>query len=520
MANEKPLNVQKPQKATLKEKYQSFMENITIEPVLVCSTIPITLSRLATQNLNLDKACRLNLKYGDAVCDDLIAKKVDGYKTEETAVQEVIAAREIWQNVLYSALPCLLILFIGAWSDRTGRRKICILVPIVGKLLMCISNMINTYFFYELSLELCMFMEAFCPSITGGWVTMYMGAFAYISDVSSEESRTFRMGVASLCLTAGRPIGMALSGILLERIGYYGVFSLSSLLYIFSLLYGIYYMEDPKLPTPKEITENKGFVKTFFDLRHVKDTATVVLKKGPNRRKIKSIMILVCLAIVDGPNMGDFAVRYLYSRYRFNWDAVTYSFYVTFYIVMHSFGSLVSISIFNRKFLWDDSVLGLISSVSRIAGALFTGLAQNSFQMYLAVALGTFNSTSYTALRSMSSKLVSSDEIGKLQSVFNLTEEVASLVFISLYSWMYMITLNYNAGFVYYVTAGITVIVVFIFGWFYKVKNESVKRQKSVDSKNSDDTKDEDGRRNSDVKKKENPITCSIELVGEQVITQ
>lgn len=50
--------------------------------------------------------------------------------------------------------------------------------------------------------------------------------------------------------------------------------------------------------------QDKEFFKTFFDLKHVKDTVTVVIKKGPNRRRIKSIMVLVCLATIDGPNMG------------------------------------------------------------------------------------------------------------------------------------------------------------------------------------------------------------------------
>lgn len=115
----------------------------------------------------------------------------------------------------------------------------CILLPIVGDLLACISNIIKTYFLYELPLELCMFMEAFFPSITGGWITMCMGTFSYIGDISSEETRTFRMGIANLCLTAGGPFGTALNGVLLEKIGYYGVLSISSVLYLFSILYGI-----------------------------------------------------------------------------------------------------------------------------------------------------------------------------------------------------------------------------------------------------------------------------------------
>lgn len=244
---EQPLQEKKELKQkTFKEKFASFKENITVEPVLACSVIPGVLARLATQNLNLDKACRVNMQYGDVVCDALIAREGDKYNKEELAVQSLIAGMESWKNVLLTAIPSFLILFLGAWSDRTGKRKICILLPIIGELLMCLSNILNAYFFYELPVEVTMFFEAFFPAITGGWITTYMGAFSYISDISSEESRTYRVGVANLCLTAGGPIGSVLSGILLNKIGYYGVFSISSLLYLFSILYGFFYIKDPE----------------------------------------------------------------------------------------------------------------------------------------------------------------------------------------------------------------------------------------------------------------------------------
>lgn len=236
----------KVKKKTLKEKLRLIKENITVEPVLACYVIPGALTRLATQNLNLDKACRVNKNFGDTVCNALIAREGNKYQKEELVVQELIASMESWKSVLLTVIPSILILFIGAWSDRTGKRKICIVFPIIGDLITCLSNILNVYFFYELPVEVTMFLEGLFGSIFGGWITTYMGIFSYISDASSEESRTFRVGIANLCLTAGGPIGSVLSGVLLNLIGYYGVFTISSLLYLFCILYGIYLIEDPK----------------------------------------------------------------------------------------------------------------------------------------------------------------------------------------------------------------------------------------------------------------------------------
>lgn len=106
-----------------KEKCKHVKRNITIEPMLACYIMPSVLAGLATQNLNLEKACRVNLDYGDVICDALSHRETANYTEEEKAVQTLVAGMQGWKTVLQSLMPCLLILFWGSWSDRNGRRK-------------------------------------------------------------------------------------------------------------------------------------------------------------------------------------------------------------------------------------------------------------------------------------------------------------------------------------------------------------------------------------------------------------
>lgn len=104
------------------EKCRHIKKNITVEPMLACYIMPSVLAGLATQNLNLEKACRVNLNYGDEICDALTRRDTANYTEHEREIQALVAGMQGWKTVLQSALPCLLILFWGSWSDRHGRR--------------------------------------------------------------------------------------------------------------------------------------------------------------------------------------------------------------------------------------------------------------------------------------------------------------------------------------------------------------------------------------------------------------
>lgn len=250
--DEKKDNAQK--KLTFRERLKLMKDNMTVEPIMACYVMPSVLASLAIQNLNLEKACRVNLNISSEICDALNLRQTENYTVYEDKVQKLIASIQVWKNIVQTAIPVILILFVGAWSDKTGRRKICILMPIVGEFLSCIGFMINTYYFYELPVEVTALTESIFPAITGGWFINFIGVFSYIGDITTTENRTYRVGMVNMFMSLGYPIGSALSGILLNLIGYYGVFAISGSLYVFSLVYGYYFLEDPKKIEKKNVS--------------------------------------------------------------------------------------------------------------------------------------------------------------------------------------------------------------------------------------------------------------------------
>lgn len=229
---------------TFIERLAHIKDNITVEPLLAGLIIPSVISMFAMSNLNLDKACRVNLAFGDEICDALVKRTSNNFTEYEREVQKLISSIDIWRSVIRTLIPCLIIMFLGAWSDRTGKRKLIILLPIFGELLTSISNIINVYFYYEIPVHVTVFMETIFGALTGSWVTMFLGVFSYISDITSEEDRTFRVGLVNFCMTVGLPIGIGLSGFLLQRLGYYAIFSMTTVLFTLVFTYGCLCLKD------------------------------------------------------------------------------------------------------------------------------------------------------------------------------------------------------------------------------------------------------------------------------------
>ncbi|KAI5644517.1 major facilitator superfamily domain-containing protein [Phthorimaea operculella] len=447
------------------EKSRKMISLITVEPILACYVMPSVLAALATQNLYLEKACRVNLRYPHHICDALTRRDTANYTFEEEEVQKLVASVAGWKTVLQSFLPCFILVFLGAYSDRVGKRKFCMLLPIVGEFLTSMGLILNTYLFYELPLEVAAVTEAIFPALTGGWFTMFMGVFSYIGDVTTEEQRTLRIGIVNLFYSVGVPVGAALSGILVRKIGLYGVFSLSATLYVISFFYGYYRIKEMKRPdlNYKKSKNCCEWTKDFFDTRYVKETLMVAFKNGPNRRRLRVIMLIVVLCVVIGPIYGEMSVMYLFTRYRFNWNEVDFSMFSTYAMCTSLVGTLFSVGVFSHLMKFDDAIIGVISCMSKILSGFMYAFSTQTWQIYIAPLIEIFNGTSFIAMRSMVSKLVDKDELGKVNSIFGLAEAMMPLVYAPMYTTVYTATIKSFPGAFFLLGGGLTVPAVVIF---------------------------------------------------------
>ncbi|KAJ8954116.1 hypothetical protein NQ314_007145 [Rhamnusium bicolor] len=334
-----------------------------------------------------------------------------------------------------------------------------------------------------LPLEVNVIAEALPPALTGGWFAMFMGIFTYISSVTSEETRTVRIGAVNMLLNVGICVGISMSGILYETIGFYGVYSLSLVMYFSGLTYGICFVKDineieMEKGIQKETKEKKNFLLDFFDIKHVIQTLKVAFKTGEHNRRTRVSVIMILVMVVIGPMHGEMNVAYYFVRYKFGWSSIDYSLFSTFQFVAHTVGTLFSLAFFTKFLKVDDTVLGMLSSGSKIIGALFYAFAPTPYFYYAGAIAEMLNGTSFIAMRSIVSKLVPSNELGQINSLFGVAEAIIPLVYGPLYSKIYAKTIETFPGAFFLVGGVLTAPAIIIFIWLYFEHQKDKKEEK------------------------------------------
>lgn len=78
-----------------------MVRNVTVEPLLGFFIVASVLGSLTTQNLNLQKSCRVNLNMSNFTCTALEQRNKDNYTLDEEArVQALVTDMAMWQSII------------------------------------------------------------------------------------------------------------------------------------------------------------------------------------------------------------------------------------------------------------------------------------------------------------------------------------------------------------------------------------------------------------------------------------
>ena len=139
---------------------------------------------------------------------------------------------------------------------------------------------------------------------------------------------------------------------------------------------------------------------------------------------------------------GEMSIIYLFTRKKFNWSESEFSFYAAYSMGLNLVGTIFSISVLSNMFKLDDALIGSMTTFSKFLSSLVYVFSRVEWHMYMGPIAEIMFGAAYIAMRSLASKVVSSDELGQLNSLFGIIEAMAPLIYSPVLNAIYWGTLK------------------------------------------------------------------------------
>lgn len=171
---------------------------------------------------------------------------------------------------------------MGSWSDRRGR-KLPLLIGLFGKFYYSTMVVVNTYM-TDWPVEYIIYTATLPMAFTGADVAIFAAVFAYISDVSSKDSRTLRVTIVEVCYLATMPTGVALGKYLFSNVtnqSYSILFIINASSLFLSILYTALRLKWRTVERQRPISEANNVFLDYFDYNHAVETFRTLFKWRP-----------------------------------------------------------------------------------------------------------------------------------------------------------------------------------------------------------------------------------------------
>lgn len=332
-----------------------------------------------------------------------------------------------------------------------------------------------------------------------------MGLSSFMTVTTTDEQRTTRFGIFSMFTTVLGIVAAPLSGVLFKVFSYVQFFTFILALHFAGFLYVVFFIDEVKAgpaperktsiividafvngakkthsenksneepnandekvkstkehlnakngksnlkhkKLPKENSEKKktGFFNDFFDPKLI-ITSLDALKR-PRKGNDRKILILAifCQTLFFATH-GEEGLVILFARTALRWTT-EFGLFVMYMTAIGLVGTTLTTALFVNVFKMQDATLGIISVLGSLAAKPIVAFSRTTPMIFGAVAVDLFGHSKYIAIKSLISKIVSNDELGRIYSILGVMDNVDLLVFAPIYSFIYYRTIDILPG--------------------------------------------------------------------------
>ncbi|XP_072942910.1 probable peptidoglycan muropeptide transporter SLC46 isoform X2 [Epargyreus clarus] len=381
-------------------------------------------------------------------------------KTNETNylekdVQKYTTMVSTVKSVLDALGPAILSLFLGAWSNKYGRRPL-ITWSLFG---MTLTTMLTVIYTMIETLGPWWYIVTILPTaLTGGFVVLFTGSYCYISDVSPPEKSTLRMAVVDFTVSAGMVVGSLIAKDLILSIGNVFLLLFGTALNVLAYSYASIFIPE-SLPGALE----GGFTK-ILDISLVKDMARECLKKRPNNGRAQILLLTASRIISVFVLYGTSILEYMYTRKKLQWALSDYNIFTAVGTVIGFVAGFLGLVVGQKMLRISDIIFAIFSVASKATEFFIKAFAVTSWQMYLGSAVSMFDGLSSPLIRSYLSKSLSADDIVKVFAMMFALEGVTPLIAPIVFTAVYTSTISTFPGAFFLLSGTLTFISVILLG--------------------------------------------------------
>ncbi|XP_043796779.1 thymic stromal cotransporter homolog isoform X1 [Apis laboriosa] len=474
MENELRLNENESDKKW--KKFFEWIKNVSVEPTMWLFMMAFMITSVVEQAFFVYKSCRVDHGYSEKICSNL-----NDNETIKTAVQLTVSNFHQWNNIAGHVVPIILAFFYGNWSDRRGR-KLPLIMGLLGKFIysfmIVINSMMDTW-----NLNTVVYFATLPMGMLGGDVVIFGSCFAYISDISSIQQRTLRITILDVIYLSTMPTGVALGSYIYTNVvnkSYTIMFIINASLLFLAILYSLIKLKWQTLPQ-QQVLMGTNLLTDFFDKKHIIATIKTVIKTRPNHGKLHLLFLLIIMMLYVFQR-DEKPMSFLYTQLKFKWDVNTYSNFRTFQSSTFVLAMLIGVPIMSKLMKIRDTIIVTIGAIAHASGRIIFALAKIPELFYVGAGVAALGPIVAPVLRSMTSKLVTIEERGKIFAILSVCDNAVPLFSSILYSQLYNATINSAPSSIYWLTFITQIFVLFlILIIHFSIKNRSDQYVDDVD---------------------------------------
>ncbi|ROT74993.1 hypothetical protein C7M84_006477 [Penaeus vannamei] len=426
---------------------------VSVEPVMLVDGACNQAMLLFIENVQMNKICSINLGLPDQVCNNL-----SEHPEEDVLVQREFSVFAFYNSIIMSIIPLIFVLFMGAWSDKYGR-KIPLLMTLIGHVMYAGGYLLSN------------------------WQTSWPVEVIYFVTVL-EALGGGNVGLLSthsqLSVVPRGSVGTLVGALVIKYGGYNLALLLVLLAYLSAVLYVVFVIKESHGPFAKTALQAHGSAKQepspdskevsklrmasdFFNWRRVVESfKTAFRQREGNARKF--IMAIILSNMLRRVARGFF--MYMFVRRALSWEATDYGYWVTYRNLLAAIGSLFLVPILTKMLSFTDASLAVLGSLSimgeYVCYSLVNGVSQ-AFLMWLGPPVGVISNASVIAFRSLSTKLVSKEEKGRISAVMAAMNGLMPMIAYAAYSPIYYTTVDTLPAAQFFFGASLNVLIMIIF---------------------------------------------------------